>query len=238
MLFYLKFFLFCFVLISSPLKSQQIETKEDIEKIIENYLLKNPEILIQSLEKYRSNQEAKMDRDRNAYIEAYFKEKKHETLPFTGNIKGNIIITEFIDYNCSYCKKTLSTINKLVKKYNNLKVVFVDFPILSETSLSAAKACLAAFNQNVYFKYHSALLKSNKEISESYLLDLAKSLDLNMNKFKEDMISDEIEIRVKNNIEFARKLNIRGTPTFIINNKVYPGAYDIDKLEDIINSIL
>ena len=59
-----------------------------------------------------------------------------------------------------------------------------------------------------------------------------------MNKFKEDMISDEIEIRLKNNIEFARKLNIRGTPTFIINNKVYPGAYDIDKLEDIINSIL
>ena len=238
MLFYLKFILFCFFLVSNPLKSQQIESIDDIEKIIENYLLKNPEVLIQSLEKYRSNQEAKMDKDRNAFIEAYFEEKKHETLPFAGNIKGNIIITEFIDYNCSYCKKTLSTINKLMKKYNNLKVVFVDFPILSETSISAAKACLAAFNQNAYFKYHSSLLNNNKKISESYLLDLAKSLDLDINKFKEDMISDEVETRLKNNIEFARKLNVRGTPTFIINNKVYPGAYDLDKLEDIINSVL
>ena len=51
-----------------------------------------------------------------------------------------------------------------MEKYNNLKVVFVDFPILSETLLSAAKACLAAFNQDVYFKYHSALLKSNKNL--------------------------------------------------------------------------
>ena len=48
------------------------------------------------------------------------------------------------------------------------------------------------------------------------------------------MKSELISKKLENNIEFARDLNIRGTPSFIINKKIHPGAYDLNKLEEII----
>ena len=65
-------------------------------------------------------------------------------------------------------------------------------------------------------------------------LGLAKDINLDVSKFKKDMNSDLISKKLENNIKFARDLNIRGTPSFIINKKVYPGAYKLDKLEEII----
>ncbi len=227
-------FLAFFILINSQAK-EDFKFKTEIEEIIKEYLLKNPQILIESLENYRSNQEIRLEKNRENLINSYYKNKEYNNLPNTGNTEGNIIIMEFIDYNCGYCKKTLKTINKLIKKYQNIKFVFIDFPILSETSLLAAKAAIAAFNQNLYFEYHSALLNNRKNIDETYLLELAKSFNLSLDKFKSDMESEKTNIIIEKNIEFAKNLNIRGTPTFIINKKVYPGAYDMKKIEDILN---
>ena len=234
MKFFIKFLIFYFIAINSQ-ANEGIKSKAEIEKIIEEYLLENPEILIESLESYRNNQEAKFEENKKAYIESYYKRKKYESFPQTGNINGKIIITEFIDYNCGYCKKTLITINKLLEKHNDIKVVFIDFPILSETSYTAAQAAIAAYKQNSYFKYHTALLNSNKKINNSYLIELAESFNLDLNKFKKDMKSEDTLKMIENNIRFARELNIRGTPSFIINKKVYAGAYDMKKLEEIIN---
>ena len=236
MKFFIKFLIFYFMVINVQ-AIDNITTQAEIEKIIKKYLLENPEILIESLEKYRSNQEAKFEEKQRSHIEAYYKNKKYENFPHTGNISGSIIITEFIDYNCSYCKKTLIIINKLLKKYKNIKVVFIDFPILSETSYSAAKAAIAAHRQNAYFSYHTALLDSKKKISNEYLIDLADSLNLDLKKFKKDMNSEKTAKIIEDNIEFAKGLNVRGTPTFIINKKLYPGAYDMKKLEEIIKKI-
>ena len=227
-------FLAFFILINSQAK-EDFKFKTEIEEIIKEYLLKNPQILIESLENYRSNQEIRLEKNRENLINSYYKNKEYNNLPNTGNTEGNIIIMEFIDYNCGYCKKTLKTINKLIKKYQNIKFVFIDFPILSETSLLAAKAAIAAFNQNLYFEYHSALLNNRKNIDETYLLELAKSFNLSLDKFKSDMESEKTNIIIEKNIEFAKNLNIRGTPTFIINKKVYPGAYDMKKIENILN---
>ena len=229
--------LLVFILLIINKANADPSSKAEIEGIIKEYLLKNPEILIESLEKYRSSQELKIEENKKLVINSYYKNRKYENLPFTGNKNGKIIITEFIDYNCGYCKKTLLAINELVKKYEDLKVVFVDFPILSETSYSAAKAAIAAYKQNIYFEYHSALLKNRKNIDDAYLIDLAKSFQMDIKKFKSDMNSENTLQILEDNIEFAKELNIRGTPSFIINKKIYPGAYEIKKLEEILSKI-
>ena len=120
------------------------------------------------------------------------------------------------------------------KQFPNILIVFVDFPILSETSELAARAALAADKQEAYFKFHTILLNNSNAISEDFLLKTAKSLDLNIKKFKNDMQSQQTKNAIKNNIQFANSLKIRGTPTFIIGNQILPGAYDYDKLKNII----
>ena len=109
-------------------------------------------------------------------------------------------------------------------------MVFIDFPILSETSYVAAKGALAAFEQGAYFEFHSKLLNGNKEFSENYIIQLAKDMNLDIAKFKKDFKSNLISKKLENNIKFARGLNIRGTPSFIINKKVYPGAYELEQI--------
>ena len=234
---FLKIILFCLLSLSS-LSKEDAKSKSQIEIIIEEYLLKNPEIIIKSLENYRIKQEAEVEKNTKNVINNYYDKKSYETLPYTGNIAGSIIITEFIDYNCGYCKKTLQVISELLTRNKDIKIVFIDFPILSETSYLAAKGALAAFEQGAYFKYHTELLKRNREFSETYIIEVANDLKLDLNKFKKDMKSELVREKLENNIEFARDLNIRGTPSFIINKKIHPGAYDLNKLEEIIKENL
>ena len=233
MLLIFKFFLF-YLLVFLVLADDGNKSNSQIELLIEEYILENPEVIIKSLENYRSLQEAKIEEEQKFLINNYYAEKIYDSLPSSGNEAGSIIVTEFIDYNCGYCKKTLQIINSLLDRNNNIKIIFIDFPILSETSYIAAKGALAAFEQGAYFEFHSKLLNGNKKFSDDYIVDLAKDMNLDVSKFKKDMNSDLISKKLEKNIKFARDLNIRGTPSFIINKKVYPGAYKLDKLEEII----
>ena len=155
-------------------------------------------------------------------------------MPRIGNIDSKLIIIEFVDYNCGYCKKTLSTISKLMKNFDNIQIVFIDYPILSESSEIAARASLAANEQNAYFEYHTILLNNTKSINENILYKIAKELSLDIEKFKKDISSEKIKNNIIKNIKFANSLKIKGTPTFIIGKQILPGAYDYEKLKKII----
>ena len=155
-------------------------------------------------------------------------------MPRIGNINSKLIIVEFVDYNCGYCKKTLATIAKLMKNFENIQIVFIDYPKLSGASEIAARASLAANEQNAYFEYHSLLLNNKKSINEAILYKIAKELLLDIEKFKKDMSSEKIKKSIIKNVKFANSLKIRGTPTFIIGKQILPGAYDYEKLKKII----
>ena len=207
--------------------------EEEINKVIEQYILNNPEIIIKSLDNFSEKRE-KINKDLSENIlKNFYKKKFYAEYPSIGSKTKNLLI-EFIDYNCGYCKKTLNTINKLVNELEDIKIVFVDFPILSESSELAARAALAAEKQGFYFKYHSALLINKKPLTEKFLIDIAKSFRLDLEKFKKDMNSKEIKEKILNNIKLAQDLQIRGTPTFIVGSNILPGAYDYDKLKSII----
>ena len=131
MSFILKFFLFYLFVVSS-FSDDRNKSNSQIELLIEEYILKNPEVIIKSLENYRNLQEAKIEEEKKNLINDYYEKKTYDNLPKAGNLDGSIIVTEFIDYNCGYCKKTLQVISNLLNRNNNIKIVFVDFPILSE----------------------------------------------------------------------------------------------------------
>ena len=208
--------------------------EQQIENIIEKYILENPEILIESLEKFTANQKEKEKKSFVSILNNFYDTKLYESLPRVGNINGKQIIIEFVDYNCGYCKKTLSTISKLMKNFDNIQIVFVDYPILSESQEIAARASLAANEQNAYFEYHTILLNNTKSINKNNLYKIAKELSLDIEKFKKDISSEKIKNNIIKNIKFANSLKIRGTPTFIIGQQILPGAYSYEKLKEII----
>ena len=231
---YIKLIILILFLSCNINSAEKEPNAKKIESIIEKYILENPEIIIESLEKFSVSQKEKEKEDIVNTLSNFYEKKEYLKLPSIGNKKNELIIVEFIDYNCGYCKKTLPIISKLMKNFENIQIIFVDYPILSETSEIAARASLAAHEQNAYFEYHAILLNNSQSINEDYIYEIALDLDLDIQKFKKDMQSPKIKNSIINNIKFARDLKIRGTPTFIIKDQILPGAYEYDKLSKII----
>ena len=230
----IKFVILIFFLVYNLYSTDKKIHEQEIQSIIEKYTLENPEIIIESLEKFTANQKEKEEKNFVNILNNFYEAKLYKTLPRIGNTESHLIIIEFIDYNCGYCKKTLPTISELMKNFENIQIVFIDFPILSESSEIAARASLAANEQNAYFAFHSVLLNNTQSINQTFLYEVAKKLELDIEKFKKDMSSEKIKNTIIKNIKFANSLKIRGTPTFIIGNQILPGAYDYDKLRKII----
>ena len=230
----IRFVILIFFIISRVYCDDKNINEQQIQNIIQKYILENPETIIESLENFTANQKEKEKKSFIKILNNFYGAKAYESLPRIGNINGKLIIIEFVDYNCGYCKKTLPTIAKLIKNFDNIQIVFVDYPILSESSEIAARASLAANEQNAYFEYHTILLNNTKSINEGFLLKIAKELKLDIEKFKRDISSEKIKNNIIQNIKFANGLKIRGTPTFIIENQILPGAYDYEKLKKII----
>jgi protein-disulfide isomerase len=155
-----------------------------------------------------------------------------------GSEKPKVIIIEFFDYNCGYCKKSLDAVTELLRTEYDLKISFRDYPILSPSSRVAAKAALASREQGKYFKFHSALMSVQGNLNKDIIFSIATNLNIDIDKLKKDMKKIEVEEIIEQNESLARKLNIRGTPTFIIDGKIYAGALELNKLREIINKSL
>ena len=201
--------------------------KEEVNSIINNFILENPQVIektLQNLNLKRSERNFKLA----------MTDLKNVPNPKLERTNADITIYEFFDYNCGYCKSVMQNIFNIYKKDKKVEIVFVEYPILSNSSLSAAVASLAARNQNKYFEFHSKLMKHTGKIDDKLLLSFAKELKIDTKKLKSDYSNEKLMLIINKNREIANRLNLRGTPAFIIGKKIYPGAMSEKDIENAI----
>lgn len=136
--------------------------------------------------------------------------------PVAGNPAGKITVVEFFDYQCSHCVNMASTMQAIIKKNPNVRVVYKEFPIRGPMSEVAARAALAANKQGKYYPFSHALLTSNLVLNENNMTDIAKSIGLDVSKWKKDINSKSVKSQIQATYDLARELNITGTPAFFI----------------------
>ncbi len=235
----IRTFIFAFMLFAAGTLSftAQAETnKEEIEKIIHEYIMENPKLIMDSVEKYQREQyEAQM---RQA-TEKFSDHKGYLTgkdVPSAGNPEGDITIVEFFDYNCGYCKKALPDVQKIIEADSNVRVTLIDMPILGPTSETASRWALAADKQGKYFEFHVALMnhKGGKDVKS--LEKLATEVGLDVEQIKKDASSQDIDSAINKNRAIAQELGITGTPAFIINDSVQRGYIGFEAMKSIVES--
>jgi protein-disulfide isomerase len=211
------------------------EQKAEVEQTIREYLLKNPELLLQVMEELEAKQkeaavsEARegMQRHRAALLDS-----PHD---FVLNPKGKVPIVEFFDYQCGYCKQVAPTLRQVMAD-RDVRFIYKEIPILGEPSAIAAKAAIAARRQGKYVELHNALMAHRGRLSEDVVMTLARDAGLDMKQLKADMERPEVDAAIDANLQLARALGIRGTPTIIVGDALVPGAIEPAQLRELVDA--
>jgi len=206
------------------------QNRANIEKIVKDYLLENPEIVRDALIALQAKEEkASLDLIRDDI----FNDDRDIVI---GPKDAKITIVEFFDYNCGYCKRSTEWVKETIDTYgDDVRIIFKETPLLdgrAKTSKNAAKAALAAARQDKYSELHFALMEE-RSLSEDRVLEIAKEAGLNMEKLKADMEDPALERQINDALVLISKIpSFSGTPYFFVNDEYVSGANtpELDRL--------
>lgn len=208
--------------------------KVQVEQIVHDYLLAHPEVIAEAVQALQDKSEAE---EAKAAADALVKHKDElfasKTSPAGGNLKGDVTMVEFFDYQCGYCKHTQPEMDAAIKKDGKVRIVYKEFPILGPASVIAAKAALAANMQGKYDTVHAALMAATGKLDKDRILSIAKDAGADTDRLAKDMESPAVQKEIDANLALADALNIHGTPGFVIGNTLVPGAIGADAFKDL-----
>ena len=144
--------------------------------------------------------------------------------PVLGNPKGDVVIVKFFDYQCPYCKAVEPKLEKLMMDDKGVKIVVKEFPILGPESVIASKAALASVRQGKYAAFHHALMTYRGQLTDEVIFTAAKSVGLDVDKLRKDMISPEVADQLLANFNLARALKVSVTPGYFIGTHELSGV--------------
>ena len=204
--------------------------RDEIGSIVREYLLKHPEVLREAFEALELKQNA------TGLAAAADKLYRASGDLIAGNPDGDIVLVEFFDYNCGYCKRSLPDVLQLISKNKDLKLIMKEWPILGAGSVYAARAALASRAQGKYWQFHLALL-AERRVDETTVLGVAEKVGLDIERLKADMLSNEVLETIRDNGSTAELIGIQGTPAFVVGDQLFPGAVGYDKLTEAIEKV-
>lgn len=156
--------------------------------------------------------------------------------PVLGNLKGDVTIVEFFDYQCPYCKQSHPTIRKVVEADGNVRLVMKDWPIFGGPSIFAAQAVLAAAQIGRYEPALEALMNTSTRLSEEVVAEAFDGAGIKMAEIVTSVNKHNVKISglLDRNYNQASAFNFAGTPSFVIGASLYPGVLDEKALKEAI----
>jgi protein-disulfide isomerase len=210
------------------------EQREQIEKIVRDYLLEHPEIMIEVMSKLEQRQEAEAAAKRQQALIRNKAALFSSADDFVVNADGNVPMVEFFDYQCGYCKRVMNSVMKVSTDHTDVRVAFKEYPILGPVSVFASKASIASRRQGKYLEFHTAVMGHSGRLSEKIILKKAAEVGLDVEQLKTDMADKEVQAVIDRNLALGRTMEIRGTPTLIIGDNLVPGAIPYERMVELI----
>ena len=202
--------------------------KQEIEGLIENFIKQNPELLRDVLTRLAeaealAAEQAAMDLVRDDRGD-----------PFIGAENPSLIIYEFSDYNCGYCKRVFPDLMAILNDDPSLRLVLKEFPILAESSVLGARAAIAAQRQQKFPAFHAEMMGWRGRLDADAINRMASSVGLDIAQLQRDMQDPVTDLILNRTRQAAAALDLRGTPALVIGNNIVPGAISRDEILNLI----
>jgi len=216
-----------------------IDSKRSLEDLISSgvskFLEEKPEAVVAALEKFQENQARIAENERAQTLRslkgALVNQPNDPSLGASSS-EADLTIVEFFDYRCGYCRRAHPSVVELINTDSKLRVVIKEFPILGPDSVTATVISLAAnmVNPANYASLHDRFVLHQGPYDEETLLALAADVGYDPLLIKAEMNNGALNAKIQNSRQLAEALNIRGTPAFIIGDKIVPGAVPLQQL--------
>jgi protein-disulfide isomerase len=209
----------------------------ELEAEVLQIIRSHPEVVWESLEAYQQQQQEQQERVRQSLMQE-LKASPQKVIgesPTTGAVEQKIVLLEFSDFQCPYCAEAYKTLKQFMTTHQDeVTLVYKHFPLnqIHPSAIPAAKAAWSAGQQGKFWQYHDALFDQQDELGEQLYLDIARNLNLDLEKFNRDRFAKTADTAIQKDIEMAQTLGIQGTPFFIMNGKAFAGAIPLSVLED------
>lgn len=221
------------------------EEKKRIEAVVREYIRSHPEELADSLTKHAMAQRAKKEKERISQALRNRFDVPLDGSPARGPEDARVTIVEFSDFQCPFCARADKTMRRLKEERGGVvRMVFKHLPLDSvhPKARPAAMAAMAAGEQGKFWEYRDILFERQGEWANGdagkKFAEYAGELGLDVEKFKADLSNDEYRERVEKDMELAKKLGARATPTFFVNGVRVEGAMDLDYFNELIDLLI
>ncbi|MBC05311.1 DsbA family protein [Thalassospira sp.] len=213
------------------------DQKAEIEGVIEQYLLDNPDVLLRAIQNVQSWQAAEQSRQQaEAIVPVWDALVADSSVPSVGPVDAPVTVIEFFDYHCGYCKRAFDGVKEIVENSDGkVRTLFIEFPILREESTLAARAALAAAKQGKYMETHEAFMTNRGLLDQDRINELAAGAGVDVDQMLEDMKAPEITGMISQYSAMAHAVGISGTPAFLINGTMVSGA-DMDRVNALVDA--
>lgn len=225
--------------LSAPASAFDISSMSETERAafrdeIRAYLLDNPEVIMEAvslLEQRSAAAEAQQDLD---LVSANTEEIFNDGFSWVGgNPDGDITLVEFVDYRCGYCRRAHSEVNQLIETDGNIRLIMKEFPILGEGSMLSSRFAIAVKQQlgdEAYKQAHDALITFKGDITDLSLTRISDSLGFDSDMLLAHMNTDDVTVEIRKTRELAQRLNITGTPTFVLEDQLLRGYLPLENM--------
>ncbi len=204
------------------------------------YLLDNPEVLMEAiavLEERRAQDAAQAD---VALLENYGEEIFNDGFSYVGgNPDGDITVVEFLDYQCSFCKRAFPAVEELIAGDGNIRFIVKEFPILGDASVLGSRYAIAVKNlygDDAYKTIHDELMLLRGGLTPQTLVRLSEDQNFDHDDIRAEMDNEDITRIIDANRDLAARLQIQGTPSFIMGDTFVRGFLELNQMRQVIAS--
>jgi protein-disulfide isomerase len=212
--------------------------REALHQEIRDYLLANPEILMEMYALLEERQRAAEAETGTALVSensaAIFEDGFSHV---GGNPEGDFTIVEFMDYQCGYCRRAHPELAGLIEADGNIRWIIKEFPILGPNSETAARAAISTLMQEgdvAYAQLHDAMMEASGPVTDQNLDAVLQANGLDPDEIRSGMDAPEVTERIAATRALAETLQISGTPTFVFDDELVRGYVPLQQMEALV----
>lgn len=208
---------------------------------IRAYLLENPQVIYEAAAIFEEQQAALQAEADVARARANADDLFNDPTAWVGgNPDGDVTMVEFLDYRCGFCRRAHHEIEALLAEDGNLRFIIKEFPVLGDQSVLASRFALATravAGDAAYKQVHDALIALDGPLSPPRLAEVAQALSLDGVEIMARMDGDDITAILRENEMLAQRLQINGTPSFVIGDQMVRGFRPMEEMQEIVEAV-